>query len=51
MIAKAEELQTPEIPPLPLCPKTIDFFFLRSLHAETVEFPVAHAPEECVPFI
>jgi hypothetical protein len=23
----------------------------RSLHAETVEFPVAYAPEECVPFI
>lgn len=24
---------------------------LRSLHAETVEFPVAYAAEECVPFI
>lgn len=24
---------------------------VRSLHAETVEFPVANAPEECVPFI
>jgi hypothetical protein len=23
----------------------------RSLHAETVEFPVAYASEECVPFI
>jgi hypothetical protein len=23
----------------------------RSLDAETVEFPVAYAPEECVPFI
>src|SRR5215510_1655581 len=26
MIAKAEELQSPEIPPLPLCPKAIEFF-------------------------
>ena len=25
--------------------------FFRSLHAETVEFPVANTPEECVPFI
>jgi hypothetical protein len=51
MIAEAEELQTPEIPPLPLCRKVIEFFLLRSLHAETVEFPVVYAPEKCVPFI
>ena len=50
-IAKAEELQVPEIPPLPLRPKGYRVLLLRSLHAETVEFPVAYAPEECVPFI
>ena len=51
MIAQAEELQVPEVPPLPLRPKAIAVLLLRSLHAETVEFPVAYAPEECVPFI
>ena len=50
-IAKAEELQVPEIPPLPLRTKGYRVLLLRPLHAETVEFPVAYAPEKCVPFI
>ena len=32
-------------------PEGYHALLLPSLHAETIEFPVAYAPEECVPFI
>jgi hypothetical protein len=51
MIAETEELQVPGDSSASVTPKAIACCFLRSLPAETVEFPVAYAPEECVPFI
>ena len=51
MIKEAEELRAPEVPPASVTTEGYRALLLRSLHAETVEFPVAYASEECVPFI
>jgi hypothetical protein len=51
MIAEAEELQVPGDSSAFRYAEGYRVLLLRFLHAETVEFPVAYAPEECVPFI
>jgi len=50
MTAEAEEIRIPEVPRF-RHDRRLSRFALRSLLAETVEFAVAYASEECVPFI